>query len=144
MAKTLENYSRVQFDEIGRIGNVKVVCADQPNKATPMEAFTSKMYYVANPETGRIESISFYDKKGNIMHSIDLQFNSDGSPKSYREYKRKGKLHSEGCHFHRVWKIQENGDKGRRRHASHNVEAVNRYYMRFVNRAVKYNQKIKK
>ncbi|MBD5372447.1 MAG: hypothetical protein HDR75_03760 [Bacteroides sp.] len=143
MAGLLNEYSGPRFDECGRIGDSKVIKIwTQNNTKVPVESFNSDMYYVANPKTGTIEHIAFYDKDGNIKHSIDLDFNKDGSSKPYREYYRKGKLRSEGSHFHREWPIDENGDKGRVSHNKMNCEPINRYYMRFVKKAIEYNSKI--
>lgn len=140
LAKMLDQYSGPRFDEIGRIGDVKVIKVYTQNSTkVPVESFGSDMYYVANPNSGQIEHITFYDKNGNIKHSIDLDFNSDGTNKPYREFYRKGRLRSEGSHFHKEWPIDENGEKGRTPHDKMNCEAVNRYYMRFVNKAVEYN-----
>ena len=140
LAKMLYQYGGPRFDEIDRIGDVKVVKVYTQNSTkVPVESFGSDMYYVANPNNGLIEHITFYDKNGNIKHSIDLDFNSDGTNKSYRGFYRKGRLRSEGSHFHREWPIDENGEKGRTPHDKMNCEAVNRYYMRFVNKAVEYN-----
>lgn len=144
MANTLEGYKGVRFHEVGRIDDAKVIeVSNQSRTAQPMEAFTSRMYYVVNPNTKEIKHIDFYDKEGNIKHSIDLDLNKDGSFKPYREFKRKGKMRSEGSHFHRDWPKQENGDKGRTSHNGANVEPVNRYYMRYVNKAIKYNQNVR-
>lgn len=144
LANTLEGYQGVRFHEVGKIDDFKVIeVANQSNTAQPMEAFTSRMYYVVNPGTKEIEHIDFYDKKGDIIHSIDLVLNEDGSFKPYREFKRKGKMRSEGSHFHRNWPKQENGDKGRTSHDEGNIEPVNRYYMRFVNKAIKYNNNVR-
>lgn len=144
MAKTLEGYNGVRFHEVGKIGDEKVIeVSNQSRTAQPMESFTSRMYYVVNPKTKEIKHIDFYDKNGNIQHSIDLELNKDGSFKPYREFKRKGKTHSEGSHFHRDWTKQENGDKGRVSHNVDNIEPVNRYYMIFVNKAIKYNQNVR-
>ncbi|MGM9867171.1 MAG: hypothetical protein ACI303_04865 [Lepagella sp.] len=143
-AKMLDKYGGPRFDEIGRIGEAKVIKVNTQNSTKiPVESFESDMYYVANPNTGLIEHITFYDEDGNIKHSIDLEFNEDGSNKPYREFMRKGKLRSEGSHFHREWPIDDNGDKGRIPHNKMNCEGVNRYWMRFVNRAVEYNAKIR-
>lgn len=144
MSNTLEGYQGVRFHEVGKIDDAKVIeVSNQSRTAQPMEAFTSRMYYVINPTTKEIKHIDFYDKDGNIIHSIDLDLNKDGSFKPYREFMRKGKMRSEGCHFHRDWPKQENGDKGRKSHNEDNVEPVNRYYMRFVNKAIKYNQNVR-
>ena len=56
---------------------------------------------------------------------------------------RKGKLRSEGTHFHKEWAADEKGDKGRTPHTSDNTSAVNNYYVRFVNKAIEYNSKVK-
>lgn len=144
LAALLEIFSGPRFDEVGRIGDVKVVKVRAQNSTKlPVESFTSNMYYVANPRTGDIDHIVFYDKDGNIKHSIDLYFNKDGSNKAYREFIRKGKLRSEGSHFHREWPMDENGDKGRISDDESNCERVNRYYMRFVNKAIVYNASIR-
>lgn len=144
-AKTLSNYTGVRFEQVDVIDNVKVIqVANRSNTAIPVEAFTSEMYYVVNPKTGLIEHITFYDKKtGDIKHSIDLEFNPDGSFKPYREFTRKGKLRSEGSHLHRKWPKDKNGNKGRVSHDKNNIEPVNRYYMRYVNKAIRYNAKIR-
>lgn len=145
LAKMLDTYEGPRFDEVGRMGDVKVIKVYTQNSTkVPVEAFESNMYYVANPKTGVIEHITFYDKNGNIKHSIDLEFNEDGTSKPYHEFIRKGKLRSEGSHFHREWPADENGNKGRAPHNELNCEAINKYYMRFVNKAVEYNAKIRK
>lgn len=145
LAGLLDQYTGAKFDEIARIGETKVIVVNTQNSTkVPVEAFKSDMYYVTNPKTGMIEHIAFYDQDGNIKHSIDLDFNEDGSNKPYREFYRKGKLRSEGSHFHRDWPIDDNGDKGRISHNKMNCEPINRFYMRFVNKAIEYNSKIKK
>lgn len=142
LAKMLDKYSGTRFDPVGSIDGVSVIKVKGQNSTkVPVESFNSDMYYVTNPRTGKIEHITFYDKDGNIKHSIDLEFNSDGTSKPYREFMRKGKLRSEGTHFHKEWTADGNGDKGRTPHASDNTECVNRYYMRFVNKAIEYNSK---
>ncbi len=144
LSGTLDKYDGPQFDKIDVIGDVKVIKVYTQNSTKiPVESFESKMYYVANPKTGLIEHIAFYDKNGNIKHSIDLEFNEDGTSKPYREFIRKGKLRSDGSHFHREWPMDDNGDKGRTPHDQMNCERVNSYWMHFVNKAVDYNAKIK-
>ena len=144
LAGSLDKFPGPRFDETGLIGDVKVIKVwTQNSTKVPVESFNSDMYYVANPKTGIIEHIAFYDKDGNIKHSIDLDFNADGSNKPYREFYRKGKLRSEGSHFHREWPVDENGDKGRVPHDKMNCEQVNKYYMRFVNKAIEHNTKIR-
>lgn len=141
----LDKYPGPRFHDIGFIGDVKVIKVYTQNSTkVPVESFNSRMYYIANPRTGMIEHVAFYDKDGNIKHSIDLDFNKDGSSKPYREFVRKGKLRSEGSHFHREWPTDESGDKGRISHDQMNCEPVNRYYMRYVNKAIQYNSRIKK
>lgn len=102
------------------------------------------MYYIANPRTRLIEHITFYDENGDIKHSLDLEFNRDGSSMPYREFFRRGKLRSEGTHFHQRWPKDENGNKGRAPHTPDNTSEVNSYYMRFVNLAIEYNQNIRR
>lgn len=144
LANTLDAYEGAKFYEIGKIGESKVIKVYTQNSTKiPVESFESNMYYVANPNTGIIEHIAFYDKNGNIKHSIDLEFDKDGKSKPYREFIRKGKLRSEGTHFHRKWPIADNGDKGRIPHNKMNCESINKYYMRFVKKAVEYNIKLK-
>lgn len=145
MAKILDQFNGARFDEVGRIDGIKVIKVYTQNSTkVPVESFGSEMYYVVNPTSRLIEHITFYDKKGNIKHSIDLDFNVDGTSKPYREFYRKGRLRSEGTHFHKEWPIDENGEKGRTPHDKMNCEAVNRYYMRFVNKAISFNAKIRK
>lgn len=140
MANTLEGYTGVRFQEIRQINGVKVITvSNQTNTAIPMEAFTSKMYYIADPRTGKIVHIAFYAKNGDIKHSIDLKFEKDGSLIPFKQTVRKGKIHTEGTHFHKQWPVDANGDKGRSSHDKDNIFPVNRYYKRFVNLAVKYN-----
>lgn len=146
MARTLDSYRGVRFKEVGLIDDVKVISVStQSNTAIPMESFTSNKYYITNPRTGLIDHIAFYDKKGDISHSIDLKYYPDGSLIPYHEFSHKGKLKAEGSHFHRVWPQDENGNKGRTSHNPKNVEPINRYYMRYVNKALEYNyEKINK
>lgn len=144
LAKKLAEYSGPRFKQVGSIDGVKVVeVLNQKSTKIPVESFGSDTYYVANPSTGKIEHIAFYDQNGNIKHSIDLDYRPDGTNIPYREYMRKGKLRSEGSHFHKEWPIDENGDKGRESHDRANISPVNRYYMRFVNKALRYNINIK-
>ncbi len=144
LAQTLDSYNGVRFKEVSHIDDDKVIeVANQGRTAQPMEAFSSKLYYVVNPQTGEIKHIDFYDKNGNIKHSIDLDLNPDGSFKPYREFFRKGKIRSEGSHFHRNWDKALDGNKSRSPHDNKNIEPVNSYYMRFVNKAIKYNINIK-
>ena len=110
LANTLEGYSGVRFDQVGEIdGNEVVTVSTQKIKSIPMESFTSEMYYITKPgNTNLIEVIAFYDKNHNISVALDLEFNSDGSLKPYREFMRKGKLRSEGGHMH-YWNMDDNG-----------------------------------
>lgn len=141
MAGTLGSYTGVRFKELGKIDDVKVISvSSQSNTAVPMESFSSKQYYVTNPKTGLIDHIAFYDKNGDIKHSIDLKYTKDGGLIPYKEYNQKGKLKSEGSHFHRTWPQDDHGNKGRRSHNPQNIESINRYYMRYVNKALKYNK----
>ena len=105
-----------------------------------MESFTSDIYYVTapgNPE--QITNIAFYDKNGNIKVSLDLEYDSDGNLKPFETYIKNGKERTRGSHMHH-WFIDDEGDKGRTSHASDNIERINNYYMRFVNKALKYNE----
>lgn len=145
MARTLDSYRGVRFKELNKIDGVKVVAVStQKNTAVPVESFTSNMYYVANPRTKAIDHITFYDKNGDIKHSIDLEFNKDGSLKHYKEFEKKGIVKSEGSHFHRYWPQDDLGNKRRTSHDKNNIEPINRYYMRFVNKAIEYNQNLHK
>lgn len=145
MAGTLGSYTGVRFKELGKIDDVKVISvSSQSNTAVPMESFSSKQYYVTNPKTGLIDHIAFYDKNGDIKHSIDLEFNKDGTYKPYREFEKKGLIKSEGSHFHRNWPIDDLGNKRRFSHDKNNIEAINRYYMRYVNKAIEYNKNLSK
>lgn len=140
---TLGKYMGTRFTQVGDLDGVRVLkVLNQSNTKVPVEAFSSNMYYVVNTRTNLINHIVFYDKNKNIAHSIDLEFNSDGSIKPYREFIRKGKVHSEGTHFHKSWRQDDRGDNGRISHDSSNIQTVNKYYMRFVNKAVNYNNKL--
>lgn len=144
LANMLDKYTGARFNTVGHINGVDVVkIKGQNSTKVPTESFNSKMYYVIDPKTGMIKHITFYDKDGNIKHSIDLKFNPDGSSMGYREFYRKGKLRSDGTHFHKKWVTDDTGDKGRIPHDDGNTDPVNRYYMRFVNKAVEYNRKLK-
>lgn len=150
LAGTLDGYHTVRFKQVGDIDGVKVVTpSNQSNSATPMESFTSKMYYVSEPakpgKNGkpgtpeRIKTIAFYDKDHNIKVSIDIKYDKDGKPLPYTIERRKGRDRVKGCHMHK-WGKDSNGDNGRDSHDPRNCFEVNKYYMRFVNKALKYNK----
>lgn len=141
LAKTLDNYLGVRFDQVGTIdGNKVIVVSNQTRTAIPTESFESDMYYVTKPgEPNVVTAITFYDKNHNLKLSIDIEYSSDGSFKPYRLYTRKGKVRSEGSHMHR-WFMDENGNKVRKSHDPSNTLPINRHYMHFVNKALKYNK----
>lgn len=141
IANTLDGYLGVRFNQVGTIDGVEVVAAStQSNDAIPMESFTSSMYYVTKPgEPKQITHVAFYDKNGNIKVSLDLEYDSQGNLKPFETYTKKSKTKTRGSHMHR-WSIDDNGDKGRKSHDPNNIGEINKYYMRFVNKALKYNQ----
>lgn len=141
LAKTLDSYLGVRFEQVGTIdGNKVIVVSNQTRTAIPTESFESDMYYVTKP--GRpdiVTAITFYDKDHNLTLSIDLEYNCDGSFKPYNLYTRKGKTYSIGSHMHR-WVLDADGNKVRKSHDPSNTFPINSYYMRFVNKALKYNK----
>lgn len=142
---TLGDYTGARFENIGEIDGVKVISVStQSNTTVPMESFTSSMYYVASPkDSTRIEHITFYDKNGNIKVSIDMEYDKDGVIIPFQSVIRKGKTYTKGIHLHK-WTANDDGDNGRKSHAANNIFSVNSYYMRFVNKAIKYNNEHKK
>ncbi len=106
-----------------------------------MNSFTSRTYYITKPgNTKQITNIAFYDKNGGIKTSIDMAYNPDGSLKPFTVSYKNGVPKTEGTHMHN-WPRNGQGDYGRVSHDPKNIKPVNRYYMRFVNKALKYNTK---
>lgn len=142
---TLGQFHGTRFEKISEIDGVKVISVStQSNTTVPMESFTSSKYYVTSPkDPTRIEHITFYDKSGNIKSSIDMEYDKDGRVIPFYTVIQKGKTHIKGTHMH-YWALNDDGDSGRTPHAAGNTFPVNRYYMRFVNKAIKYNKTYKK
>lgn len=140
----LESFSDSRFEIVGEINGDKVVRITTQNRTKIPTISCDEILYVANPKTGFIEHIAFYNSQGIIEHSIDLEFNENGTSKPYREYYRRGKIRSEGTHFHEVWDVDDNGDIGRPKHSISNTSAVNNHYLIYVNNAVEYNLNIRR
>lgn len=135
----LESFRDSRFEIVGEINGDKVVRITTQSRTKIPTISCDKILYVANPKTGFIEHIAFYNSQGIIEHSIDLEFNENGTSKPYREYYRRGKLRSEGSHYHERWEVNSNGDIQRNPHDTNNIGPVNNSLLPFVNNAVEYN-----
>lgn len=140
----LDSFKDSRFEIVGEINGDKVVRVTTQNRTKIPTTSCEEILYIANPKTGFIEHIAFYNSNGIIEHSIDLEFNQDGTSKPYQEYYRRGKLRSEGTHYHERWEVNSNGDIQRNPHDPNNIGPVNNSLWPYVNNAVEYNLNIRR
>ena len=143
VANTLGTYTKDRYKTIGMIGKTKVVSVTKGERdKTPMNSFSSSMYYVTKPQhPERITTIAFYDKRAHgIKRSIDLIYDEDGNLKPYVTYLRKGREKVDGTHSHR-WKKGEDGDYGRTSHDGSNTFEPTKTDWIYIKRAIRYNEK---
>ena len=149
-----ENYKGDRFTTVGYIGEganrVEVVQSTAKKRdGIPVNSFSSDMYYVTDVDNpNRITKICFYDKKNHLIKKeIELQYDSHGNLKPYAVTERKGKLHTSGLHGHN-WFEKEHPTKGkiawRTEHDKNNIFEVSKSDMKYVKRALKYNEEHKK
>ena len=144
---SLDIYSGDRFNQVGTIGNNKVVSSSvNDNTSIPMNSFTSKMYYITSPDNpNQIVAIAFYSGRTHkIVKSIDLIFDKSGNLVPFKEIKRKGKVHKVGTHTHKWPGNKEKGNVGRKAHDKNNFYEPTKADMKFIKKALKYNKKKKK
>lgn len=147
LSYSLDIYSGDRFKTVGMIGNNKVVCTSVKKKTSiPMNSFTSKMYYVTSPDNpNQIVAIAFYSGRTHkIIKSIDLVYDKSGNLVSFKQVIRKGKIHTTGTHAHKWPGNKEKGDVGRISHGKNNTFKPTKTDMRFIKKALKYNQEHQK
>lgn len=129
LAKTLGSYTKDRYKKVDMIGKTKVVTVTTGIRTKiPMNAFTSKMYYVTRPKhPERIEHISFYNKRTHgISKTIDLIYDKEGNFVS--------------AHAHR-WQMNEKGEYWRKSHDGRNQFDPTKTDWLYINRALRYNNK---
>lgn len=150
LAEQLDLYRGDRFKEVGQIKEkyetISVVTTTtKKTDSTPMNSFTSLMYYVAKPsEPNRITTIAFYDKHSHrIKKSIDLQYDKKtGELLAYKVVIRKGKPHTIGSHWHK-WSLKSQKNAGRKAHSANNIFALSKAESRYIKKALEYNSKHK-
>lgn len=143
----LDIYQKDRFKEIGMIGNNKVVSTSVKKKTSiPMNSFNSKMYYVTSPDDPtKIVAIAFYSGRTHkIVKSIDLVYDKSGNLIPFKQVKRKGIIHKEGTHTHNWSGNKEKGKVGRTSHDKNNFFEPTKSDMKFIKKALKYNQEHQK
>ena len=143
----LDIYDGDRFKQVGMIGNNKVVSSSVNNNTSiPMNSFNSKIYYVTSPnDPTKIVAIAFYSGRTHkIVKSIDLVYDKSGNLVPFKEVKRKGKIHKVGTHTHNWSGNKEKGDVGRKSHDKNNFFEPTKTDMRFIKKALKYNQEHQK
>lgn len=132
VAKTLGSYTKDRYKKVDMIGKTKVVVVTQGDMCkTPMNSFTSKMYYVTKPKhPEKIEHISFYNQRTHgISKTIDLEYDKSGN--------------FIGAHTHR-WQVNDKGEYWRKPHDGRNQFEPTKTDWIFIKRALRYNDKHKK
>jgi len=132
-----------QIKKVGKIGNKKVITSVHVNKKIPMNSFKSRLYYITTPnEPNRIVAIAFYNRHTHkIEKSIDLIYDKTGNLIPFKQVKRKGKIRIVGTHTHNWSENKENGEVGRKPHDKKNVFEPTKTDMKYIIKALKYNQK---
>ena len=141
---SLNTYEGDRFIQIGTIGHNKVVSSSvNINTSIPMNSFNSKMYYVTSPkDPTKIVAIAFYSGRTHkIVKSIDLVYDNTGNLVPFKQVKRKGKIHKMGTHYHKWPGNIEKGKVGRKSHDKNNFFEPTKTDMKFIKKALKYNQK---
>lgn len=143
----LDIYGGDRFKQVGMIGNNKVVSTSvNDNTSIPMNNFSSKMYYVTSPKNStKIVAIAFYSGRTHkIVKSIDLIYDKSGNLVPFKQVKRKGKIHKTGTHTH-IWSgYTEKGKVGRKSHDKKNYFEPTKIDMKYIKKALKYNQEHQK
>ncbi len=143
----LDIYDGDRFKQVGMIGNNKVVSTSvHDNTSIPMNSFNSKMYYVTSPkDSTKIVAIAFYSGRTHkIVKSIDLEYDKSGNFIPYKVVKHKGKVKAIGTHVHKWPGNKEKGDVGRKSHDKNNSFEPTKSDMKFIKKALKYNQEHQK
>ena len=144
---SLDIYSGDRFKQVGMIGNNKVVSTSvNTNTSIPMNSFNSKMYYITSPnDPTKIVAIAFYSGRTHkIVKSIDLIYDKSGNLVPFKQVKRKGKIRKEGTHTHNWSGNKEKGKVGRKAHDKKNFFEPTKADMKFIKKALKYNQEHQK
>ena len=129
VSNTLGSYTKDRYKTVGMIGKTKVVAVTKGVRSkTPMNSFTSKMYYVTNPNhPERIEYIAFYNQRTHgISKTIDLVYDKDGNFVS--------------AHTHR-WQLNDKGEYWRKSHDGRNQFECTKTDNLYLKRALRYNEK---
>lgn len=143
-AYALDTYLGDRFKEVGRIdgdhGAKVLTTTTKKTNSTPMNNFTSRMYYITKPgEPNQITTIAFYNKRTHkIYKSIDLKYDKQGNLVPFSTVTRKGKLHTVGTHCHK-WPGRGKSNAGRVQHDPKCIFAPTKAEMRYINKALKYN-----
>ena len=139
LAGTLTTYSGKRYIQLGEIDGVKVLMVDgYPLDSTPMNSFTSSMYYIADVhDPSKISTIAFYDDSHTLVKTIDIEYMPDGQ--SIKPYKAKdGKKKGSGTHVH-TWPGNSKGGAGRKSgHAVTHYEPSAEDWV-YINKALKYS-----
>jgi hypothetical protein len=142
-ARYVDTYKGDCFILIGMIGHNKIVSSSvNKNTKIPMNSFNSKTYYVTSPkDPTKIVAIAFYSGRTHkIVKSIDLVYDKTGNLVPFKQVKRKGKIHKMGTHYHKWSGNNEKGKVGRKTHDKKNFFEPTKTDMKFIKKALKYNQ----
>lgn len=129
VTKTLESYAKDRYKKVGMIGKTKVVSVTEGIRCkTPMNSFTSKMYYVTRPNhSERIEHIAFYSEKTHgVSKTIDLIYDKNGN--------------FVDAHTHK-WQVNDNNEYFRKSHDGRNQFEPTKTDWRYIKSALRYNKK---
>ena len=129
VSKTLGSYTKDRYKKVGMIGKTKVVAVTTHERTkTPMNSFTSKMYYVTAPKNPkRIEHIAFYNQRTHgVSKTIDLIYDKNSN--------------FVGAHTHR-WQVNDNNEYYRKSHNGRNQFEPTKTDWRYINSALRYNKK---
>ncbi len=140
LAGTLTTYNGKRYCQIGEIEGIKVIVVEgYPLDSTPMNSFTSSMYYIASiHEPSKISVIAFYDDSHTLIKTIDIEYLPDGTVKPYKP--KEGKTKGSGTHVH-FWPGNTQGGAGRKsgKAGSHYEPSESDWV--YINKALKYNNK---
>ncbi len=129
VSKSLGSYTKDRYRKVGMIGKTKVVTVTEGVLCkTPMNSFTSKMYYVTKPGHSEIiKHIAFYNKRTHgVSKTIDLIYDKNGN--------------FVGAHTHR-WQVNDNNEYYRKSHNGRNQFEPTKTDWRYINSALRYNKK---
>ena len=128
-SKTLGSYTKDRYKTIDYIGKTKVIKVTTSDMTkTPMNSFTSKVYYVVDPKHPEIiKHISFYNKRTHgISKSIDLVYDKNGN--------------FVGAHTHR-WQLNGSNEYYRKSHDGRNHFEPTKTDWVYINRTLRYQSK---